>query len=148
MVLWLNLSPDLVSSKGSCILLRISDSDSVHRASILTLCFKEVALAYLWARLCLFVFCTFPWILILNCIKVLENTVGEKKAYKSYLGVYECELGMIWLRQGLSSSNFELNKLFRNCKNVYFCMVAVDLWVALNLMVQEVVCNLNTEEFW
>lgn len=52
------------------------------------------------------------------------------------------------IKAGLPNSNFELKKLFKNCKNVYFCMVAIGLWVALNLVVQEVVCNLNTEDFW
>lgn len=71
---------ELETSSNSCKLLRFCDINSIHRASILTLYVKEeLALAYSWSRLC-----AFPWILILNGIKVLENAVG-KKCTKSVL---------------------------------------------------------------
>lgn len=95
----MNLKQALASSKSRRKLLRFCGIKSIHRESILTLCIKELALAYSWSRLC-----AFSLILILNGIKVLENTVG-KKSTKSILPLIKVNWKLF--KAGLSCSKFD-----------------------------------------
>lgn len=92
--------------------LGICESNSVHTASMLTSCFKEVALTYSWED-CVLVCSAIPWILILNGTEISENTDGGKRSIQKLSWHVLMWPGNGLIKAVLSSSNFELNKLFK-----------------------------------